>query len=100
MFFELASIDNFFWISAQQPKRSGLPPLLLTYFNFQFEVVRLLSECFSRSVQPHRSGCANLNKFLSGNSGHKARPESVGHEGVFDGQEISTSYAAHAYVSI
>jgi hypothetical protein len=59
-----------------------------------------------RNNSEQRSGRANLNKSLGGNSGHRVRPGSVGHEGVLakpqvhNGQEISTPNSAHAYVSI
>ena len=49
--------------------------------------------------QPHqlRSGRANLNNFLSGNSGHKVRPRTAGQTGVFDGQEVSTTHTSYAH---
>ena len=42
------------------------------------------------SFSSQRSGRANLKNFLCGNPGNKSRPELVGHEGVFNGQEIRT----------
>jgi transposase InsO family protein len=42
-----------------------------------------------------RSGAANLNSAISGNSGRKAGPRKAWREGVFDGQEVSASHAAH-----
>ena len=38
-----------------------------------------------------RSGSANLNSAISGNSGHYAGPKTAWREGVFDGQEISAA---------
>lgn len=47
-----------------------------------------------------RSGRANLNNFLSGNSGHKVWPRMAGQTGVFYGQEISTTHPAHAHARV
>jgi hypothetical protein len=44
----------------------------------------------------NRSGLANLNNFISGNSGSKAEPM-MARTGVFDGQEISAPYPAHSH---
>ena len=40
-----------------------------------------------------RSGAANLNSTISGNSGRPAGPRKAWREGVFDGQEVSTPRA-------
>ena len=42
-----------------------------------------------------RSGSANLNSAISGNSGQHAGPRQDLREGVFDGYEISTAYPSH-----
>jgi hypothetical protein len=48
----------------------------------------------------HRSGPGNLNDAISGNSWHEAWPKMAGHEGVFDGQEISTTHASRPHPSV
>ena len=50
-------------------------------------------------IKVQRSGLANLNNFISGNSGPKAQPMMAG-TGVFDGQEISAPYPAHPHRSV
>ena len=51
----------------------------------------------AQRVSVTRSGRANLNNFLSGNSGHKVRPRTAGQTGVFDGQEVSTTHTSYAH---
>ncbi|CDS55007.1 hypothetical protein [Polaromonas sp. CG9_12] len=46
------------------------------------------------------SGPAKLISAISGNPGHKFWPKAAGHEGVFEGQEISAPRTAHEYASI
>jgi putative transposase len=89
--------------------RFGLPEIVNTDQGSQFTASDFTDAVLNkgcklsmdgRGAWRDRSGCANLNNYLSGNSGHKVRPGSAGHEGVFDGQEISTPYPAHAYTSV
>jgi hypothetical protein len=47
-----------------------------------------------------RSGCANLNNFLSGNSEHEVWPRMAEQTGVSDGEEVSTTHAAYAHTRI
>jgi hypothetical protein len=57
------------------------------------EAVKIEAEAaFAKKV---RSGPANLNSAISGNSGHEAGPRKAWREGVFDGQEVSAPYPAH-----
>ena len=42
-----------------------------------------------------RSGAANLNSAIGGNSGRQVGPRKAWREGVFEGQEISAPYPAH-----
>ena len=44
-----------------------------------------------KDAQNKRSGSANLNSAISGNSGHYAGPKPAWRKGVFDGQEISAA---------
>jgi hypothetical protein len=59
-----------------------------------------------RGASSVRSGRANLNNFLSGNSGHKVRPWTAGQTGVLakpqviDGEEISAAQPAHSHARI
>jgi tetratricopeptide (TPR) repeat protein len=46
-------------------------------------------------IERLRSGAANLNSAISGNSGRRAGPRKAWREGVFDGQEVSAPHAAH-----
>ena len=52
------------------------------------------------SVVWDRSGRANLNSEISGNSGHDAGLRMVWREGVFDGQEIGTTHAANTHAGV
>ena len=47
-----------------------------------------------------RSGRANLNNFLSGNSGHKVRPWTAEQTGVFDGVEVSAPHPARTHARV
>ena len=48
-----------------------------------------------RKKQKSRSGAANLNSAISGNSGRQVGPRKAWRAGVFDGQEISAPHPAH-----
>ena len=48
----------------------------------------------SAEASQRRSGAANLNSAISGNSGHEAGPMKAWREGVFDGQEVSAAHPA------
>ena len=47
-----------------------------------------------------RSGPANLNSAISGNSGPDAGPKVVWREGVFGGEEIRAAHPAHAHPGV
>jgi hypothetical protein len=47
------------------------------------------------NIHTNRSGSANLNSAISGNSGHDTGPKAVWRKGVFDGQEISAAHPPH-----
>jgi len=49
---------------------------------------------------PDRSGPANLNNFLGGNSGHKVLAILVRQTGVSDGQEISTTHTSYPHTGV
>ena len=78
-------------IMSEPPRRAGERILSLARSG------KLLMYGFKMAV---RSGCANLNSAISGNSGQKAWPKLAWQTGVFDGQEISTPYPAYPHARI
>ena len=69
------------------------------------EAASVQSELYQRLTEETdlwlvRSGRANLNNSLGGNSGHKVRPWMAEQTGVFDGEEISAPHPAHAHARI
>ena len=51
-------------------------------------------------AKKERSGRANLNNFLSGNSGHKVLTMLVRQTGVSDGKEISATHTSHPHTGV
>jgi hypothetical protein len=73
--------------------------ILMAYYDTNLVALQITFRLGPESdvVLEMRSGRANLNNFLSGNSGHKVWPWTAEQTGVFDGEEVSAPHPAHTH---
>ena len=66
------------------------------------ELEAKIAHLFAKKVHAgkDRSGPANLNSAISGNSGHEAGPRAAWQRGVFNGQEINAAHSPHPYAGV
>jgi hypothetical protein len=81
---------------------NGYKVVLAEHQNYYPDIsfVKANDESVRFAVDFKRSGSANLNSAISGNSGHNAGPRKAWQTGVFNGQEISAAHTPYAHAGV